>query len=83
MELLTKERRTKIRSIAREAWIESENDIEKAKPLASKKIRYEFGILTWLLILNAAISLCYTLWRWWQSMQMSVPPETPAPGEPE
>lgn len=71
-----------IRRLAREAYIESGGDLEKAKCLVQEKIKAKYGFVD-LAVIAAVLQICWLLWQFWQSFNVSDPPETPIEGEPD
>lgn len=79
---MTRIPRREIRRLAREAYIESGGDLNKAECLMREKIEAKYGFVD-LALIAAILQICWLLWQFWQSFNLSDPPEAPLEGEPD
>lgn len=80
--LLTRDKKRVVRLYARRCWIDSDGNVEKSRALARQNLSTVGSILTLLLIGSAILQICYTLFRFWRDMQVSVPPLEASADEP-
>jgi len=73
----------KARQIARTAWIRSLGDKQEAEKIAREEVRYEFGIITYVVVIYYVMSICIKLWEFWSKSNVLIPPNEPMQGEPE
>lgn len=76
--MLTREKRLRARAIARQSWIDSGHDKNKAIELARQQAEAEFGPAEILIILRLILALI----EWWYSRGEKNPPVSPAIDEP-
>lgn len=75
-------RRRDVRAIAREAYIESVGDLVKAEHIVRNKLKAKYGFVD-LAFIAAVLQICWLLWQFWQSFNLSEPPNDPMEGEPD
>ena len=73
-------RRIKVRQIAREAYVEANGDLVLAESLVKAKLK-RYGFVD-LALIAAILQICWLLWQFWQSFNLSEPPEAVMEGEP-
>lgn len=74
--------RLRARDIAKQCWVESNQDMDRARELCRSRIKSEFGsIIAYITIAAALIRIAYTLFKLWMDLKVSEPTAEPTATE--
>jgi len=73
-----------VRSITRNGWIKANGNPDEAKRIMEQDVRAKYGsVMGVLAIIILLIQFGVALINFWNLVNMSNPPDSPGPGEPE